>query len=89
MDRTELAARLADVHAGADALVEQLRDQERQAVELANGWALEALATTLTDRLKILAEGYEVEVTADVARGVWLASQLVLDLDPDMMLSDS
>jgi hypothetical protein len=89
MDRTELARRLADVHAVADSLAEQMREKERQAVVLANGWALEALASALTDRLKQFAADYEVELTDDVVRGVWLASQLVLDLDPDQMLADN
>ncbi len=89
MDRTELTRRLAEHADETDTALDALRTQIANRAQLADGWALEALATEHLDQLKTLAADYGVEVTDDVVRGVWLASQLVLDLDPDTMLADA
>lgn len=88
MDRTELKRQLDRNRAEAEAYAAKLQEQLDN-VRLTDGWILEALATEHLDRLKTLAADYGVEVTDDVVRGVWLASQLVLDLDPDTMLADN
>lgn len=89
MDRTELTRRLAESDAEIGTTLDTLRQQMDSHARLADGWTLEALATEHVDRLKVLAGEYKVEVTDDVIRGVWLASQLILDLDTDMMLADN
>lgn len=88
MTREEIAAQLDKIRTDTEAALDKLHVQIQVEVECANGWALQALSTDLTDRLRLLAKDYDVEVTDDVIRGVWLASQLVLDVDPDTMLGD-
>jgi hypothetical protein len=88
MDRTAIADERAKAQRAIEDAAHKLTEEIRVDFQCSTGWALEALAEEHVDQLKVLATEYKVELTEDVRRGIWLAAQLVLDMQPEDMLAD-